>query len=135
MGTRSTDQDWIDDTDLPDNRELLGYQGSAMRTLPVAVNGPVQTQAMPSQGGTTIQRKITTVADRILNEDPRRSRVIILAHDDDVLIGFDQASVSAGTAALWPKLVPLTITCTSQVWVAAASTTTVVSAIPEQWTH
>lgn len=121
---------------LPTNHELVGFEGGGqIPTIPVTVEGPVQSQAMPTRGGATVQRKVGVVPDRILNEDPRRSRVILVSKDDDMYVAFDQASILSATAAIWPKLVPLTITCTSQIYVAAVSTASVISAIPEQWTH
>jgi hypothetical protein len=136
MGTRAEDQTWMESPALPPNHELLGFQGGGpIPTFPVTVEGPVQSQALPTRGGATIQRKVTTVADHILNEDPRRSRVLLISKDDDMYVAFDQQSVQSGVAAIWPKLVPLTITCTSGIWVAAVTTTSVISAVPEQWTH
>lgn len=138
MGTRAAGQEWVDRYPFePQNQVLEGYQGPGLvQTLPVTVEGPVQTQALPTRGASSTQRKANPgVPERILNEDPRRSRAVLISHDDDMYVGFDQQSVASAIGALWPKNVPLTLTCISAVWVMPVTSASTISAIPEEWTR
>jgi hypothetical protein len=101
----------------------------------VEQQGPVRTQSLPRKAGAT--RTITVNAlptpFRLLTANPRRAQAIIIA-DLPIRVALNAAAAQdEGTMALWPGLVPLTVTATTEVWVAAETGQASVSVVSEFW--
>lgn len=107
-------------------------------TVPVRIDEPVRTHELPRISGGAWTDQVDTSGKRLLAADPKRSCATILALDQDVYIGMDQASVSAASmanpsGAQWPANVPLVIQHCDEVWVSSQASTTAVSVLVERW--
>jgi hypothetical protein len=98
-----------------------------MSTVPVRVEGQVQTRELPALAGGwgTVQIAAGAPAVRLLTADPRRKSVTLWS--DTATIGMsDSQSGAGGTGAFqWPSLSVLNITACDEVWVASTVPTTV----------
>jgi hypothetical protein len=126
MGTRRVDVE----PDIP----ILAGEYHPTQSIPVTMADPVRIQELPCPDGSMISRNIGNIAVHMIKADLRRRWLTLLSHDDDMIVGFTQNEVDSGTAALWPKLVPLVVRLNRDLWVRAATTQTTVTAISEQWT-
>lgn len=108
-----------------------------LTTIPVRVqqiDNPVRTQELPRKSAATQTKTVTTIAQRLLPTDPYRAEAILMSADQDMLIAFNSASKeSPGTMARWPKGIAFHTRVVSEVWVAAVTGTTAISAISERW--
>ena len=122
----------MEDEATPDLDEVQQMPGLGIR-VPVRLDQPVPVHILPSRSGAARSYDVdaSTVLP-LLGRDDRRRRAQIISIDQHIFVG-DPEEVRAGTAALWPKQVPLTIEHTEPVYVRASASTTRVSVIPEQW--
>jgi hypothetical protein len=123
----------------PDVREVLQEEPDApMTAIPVkveCVDGPVRVQVLPDKGGATGTRTVkTTKAVKLLVADARRKSAVLISMDQNMRVAFSEAATQAPSAmALWPKLVPLTVPATVEVWVIAEGGDTSVSYQTALW--
>lgn len=123
----------------PDVHEVLQEEPyTDLTAIPVkveCVDTPVRVQLLPDKGGATQTRTVSaTKATPFLSADPRRKSAVLMSLDQNILVAFSSASCQADSAmALWPKLVPLTVPATVEVWVKAATGTTAVSVQSFRW--
>jgi hypothetical protein len=123
----------------PDVHEVLQEEPDVpMTAIPVkveCVDGPVRVQVLPDKGGATGTRTVTTTqAVRVLVADARRKSAVLMATDNNFRVAFSQAACQAPSAmALWPKLVPLTVPATVEVWVQAEGGSTSLSYQTSLW--
>jgi len=130
MGDRTPFVGTMDELDqIPDAEELpIKY------TVPVAVDGPVQVHQVPSvSAGARSWNLTATEAQKVGSRDPRRRVARIVSIDQNFYYGSSQNEASGSTGAQWPKLVPLEITHSEEIWVRSATSTTVISVVNEQW--
>ncbi len=121
----------VADGDLP--VETLEQQNFTLPAVPVRVADPVQVQELPTVAGPSRNINLTTQAVKILNQDMKRSRALVIA-EAAFFVGSDLSMVSSGAAAKWPANVPLEIK-SQDIWYAQAATgTTILSVINDQWT-
>lgn len=122
----------------PDMEEVLQVEEPAGKepVVKVSQQGPTRTQALPRRGGAT--RTVANIgvlpnAVLILRANPRRGGCFIVA-PAAFLVAYNDASMQdVSTMALWPANVPLPVTATVDVWVAAATGTVSVSVVSEFW--
>jgi hypothetical protein len=102
-------------------------------SVPVMVEGPIRVQELPATTGRafSLTGVTTTEPKKLLDEDPRRKRAVIVGNDDDIFIGRTQQECIQG--AILPVDTPVYITHKDPVWVAAVNSTTRVSCIMELW--
>lgn len=143
MGAR-IDDDFVDTIHgrptIEDLQERPALPAALPSPLPVAVEGPVQTQAVPTQVGIMAGRTLGDTSPVVLlPTDTRRAKATIISKDQDIYIGAEQTEVTLSPGgsimggAWWPKNTPLVITGSQRVWIAAAVAPTSVSVITEQW--
>ncbi len=117
----------------PDDLEALQAENEPGPTVPVKIEGPVRTQALPRKSAATRTRVITTAAQLLLSADHRRASATLIS-PDGFLFAFTQNSAQdASTMAAWPADVPYTVTADVAVYAAAATGTTSLSIITEYW--
>lgn len=127
----------LDDVaDIAQNRpttdQVLGQNFEHPAVLVRSVD-PVTTQALPASCPATRNIALDTTPAKALNEDPRRSRAVLIC-DQRFYFSPDKTAVAGASAGIWPANVPLEIK-TSDIWyVAAVAGTAVLSVMPEQWT-
>lgn len=103
------------------------------------VKTPVRAQLLPRKSGATRTRVVDgTRSLPILTADPRRASAILISADAPFRVALSEAtSQDEPTMAQWPANVPLTLTCTTDVYVKAAGATPDVtcelSVITENW--
>ncbi len=118
-----------EDTELePDAAEVLQVEtdpDDRIPCLPVVVEGPVRTQALPRKRASGVMRTIKqTEPMQILTEDPFRAEARIFSHDEAIYIGFDEFDFEGlARVILWPALTPFSITARTDVWVQSAGAT------------
>lgn len=123
----------------PDVHEVLQEETpEELTAIPVevrSVDGPVRVQLLPDKGAATLTRTVTaTEAKRVLVADARRRSAVLVSIDQNILVAFSEAACQADSAmAVWPKLVPLTVPATVEVWVKSATGTTAVSVQSFLW--
>lgn len=120
----------------PDVEEVLQVEPDGYEpTVKVSQQGPVRVQDLPRKAGSTKRVTVQALPTpwRLLRPNPRRASAIVVA-DAAILIAFNTAAAQDSTTmAEWPPLEPLTITHTSDVWVAAVTGTAEVSVLVEYW--
>lgn len=125
------DVDELDQTDNEQRFEPFGY------ALSVNVDGPVQVHELPSisAGSRSFSGVAATAgsAVKVCNRDARRRIARIVSIEENIVYGTSQAQADSGTGVIWPKLVPLEVTHGDEVWIRAATATTTVSVIVENW--
>lgn len=94
---------------------------------------PVAVQPLPAVCGVTRNVTVDTSPAKLLNEDPRRSRALVIG-DGAFFFSPDKQAVTGGTAARWPANVPLEIKTGDLWYFAAAAATVLISIVNEQWT-
>lgn len=103
-------------------------------SVPVSVDGPVQTHAVPSVSAGSRTFVVSTTARRVANADPRRRIVRILGTGGTFRVGATQNEVSSDmTSATWPASVPLELTHSDAIYVQAATTDVTLAVIVENW--
>ena len=121
----------------PDVPEVLQAEEPAGRepVIKVSQQGPVRTQALPRKGGATFTKNVAAMpaALNVLRPDHRRASAILIAAAAILVAYGDANAQDASTMALWPANVPLPVSGTVDVWVAAAAGTTTVSVLTELW--
>lgn len=102
--------------------------------IPVRITEPVPVQSLPFLSGASRNINIgdSVPATKILNEDDRRARALVVS-DVAFYIGTDKTAVEQAASALWPALEPLEIR-TIDAWYARTETGTGnISIINDQW--
>lgn len=120
----------------PDMDEVLQEEHDyAPPAVGVEVCGPVRIQHLPHKGGGTRTITLTnTTVRQVLSADPRRGVARLISFDQDFLVSYSAVgSTDPSTMARWPKLVPLEVTATVDVFVLAQAATTSLSVIQEAW--
>ena len=110
-----------------------------MTTVPVAQQGAIQVNVLPSRGGGQIGGETLAAgatARVIVSKDPARRSVIILATGADIYIAGTQAACNASSARSWPRNIPLPWTAENPIWArsTSAQTDAEVTVISERWT-
>lgn len=122
----------IDDVPEPDLDAVQQLPDEGIR-VPVRLDQPVPVHILPSRSGAARSYDVdTTTILPLLGRDDRRRRAQIISIDQHIFVG-EAEEVRAGTAALWPKQVPLVIEHTELVFVRASASVTKVSVVAEQW--
>lgn len=123
----------------PDNDDLLQEEEHpvAMTPIPVVVEGPTRVVELPGTNLIMDQRDVDNTAgnaQRIFGKDPRRKSLTLIASGGAIRVATSQAVCVPGSGAIIPVGVPLRITASTEVWVAASSgSATTVSYVAEQW--
>lgn len=122
----------------PDELEVLQTEQDGpdpvVRVCVADIDVPVRVQNLPRKAGATVSRTYSTTPTRILGPDHRRAQATLVSVGQNMLITFSASTAQdPSRMALWPANVPLIITNDSEVWVAAATATTVISALSEMW--
>lgn len=133
----------MSDNLMPDTDELLQVEEPSVpiTPIPVVVEGQVRMQELPSPQVVVVQVFCDSTGgfiqpQRLLGEDPRRRMARIVGDSQKIRVGTSQKQVmSPDTCLLWPSGLPLPITGKTEIWVAADTATTRVSAICEQWAN
>ena len=104
-------------------------------SIPVSVDGPVQTHAVPSVSSGLRTRTVTaTEAVRVANIDPRRRILRLLGTGGSFRVGNTQGeAANSMTSATWPASVVLELTHGDAVYAIAASTDVTLTIITENW--
>lgn len=138
-----------DQSMTPTDGEVLQEEApdNVLEAVPVAVQGPVRTQALPARAAGFRRTTIGTEQPfRIASADPRRRALQIQAYDaagtcTSVLIANTRSQVEhtgarlvmlagAGTAVATPLL---TLTATDEVWVLPVDGPCEINTFGEQW--
>lgn len=103
----------------------------------VVVDGVVATAPAPAIDGAFASFEVPWgAAELVADGDPRRSRLILIAHTANIRIASSREAVMSpsGSAAWWPG-VPLELTSRAPVWVASndQGTTALLSVVTERW--
>jgi len=122
----------------PDLEDVLQVEEPEGRETAVKVDitGPVRTQELPRKGGSTLTRSgigVLPNALNILRADHRRAQSFLISSSAFLVAYGDANAQDASTMALWPANVPLKVTGTVDVWVAASTGTVNVSVVTELW--
>lgn len=128
-------------TDLqPDTAEVLQTEEPYGDThiVDVAVCGPVRTQPLPRKGGATFTKTCGVLgsasgAVNVLRADHRRAQALLVAASPFLIAYNDANAQSVDTMALIPANVPILVSATVDVWVAAPAATVAVSVLVEDW--
>lgn len=128
-----------DDIQLdPDTDTVLQVEEEyTITTIPVRVTGvesPVRTQQLPCKSGGTRTREIGAVPQQILSADPHRAYVMLCAFDHDFYVAFSsEAAQDLSTMSRLPKLVPVTLSVVSDVYVRTYSDLSDLSITTARW--
>lgn len=122
MGTQIVDQP------DPELGEVL-QEEPTLPTLPVNVNGPVQTRQLPSRIGGSIKEPLTTAFSRVLYADLKRRRAVLVA---DVDWEYSRTG-NSGSGVPWYAKVPLVIEHADEVNARVPTSTGTLSIIAETW--
>lgn len=97
-----------------------------MMTVPVTVEGQVQTRELPGLAGGWGAFPLTAndPARRLLAADPRRKSAVIWSDTANVYMSDSQAGARTGNFA-WLANVPMSITSCDEVWFFCTTDTTV----------
>lgn len=125
----------------PDTREVLQEEApdavgepGVIRVCIQDAHSPLRVQMLPRKGATSRTLSVGATPYQVAWANPRRGRLVLMAMDQNLLVAFSQASAQDdSTMGVWPKLVPLEITATVDVWVRAATSTTALSITAEFW--
>lgn len=121
----------------PDLEDVLQVESEGKETaVKVDVTGPVRIQELPRKAGSTVTRSSIGVlpnALQVLRADHRRAQSYLIGSAAFLVAYGDANAQDASTMALWPANVPLCVTATVDVWVAASTGTVNVSVITELW--
>ena len=120
----------------PDTDEVLAEETGPEPSVTVRLDTPVRTQDMPRKAGWTRQYAVGAVTPvRVAPADHRRACVTLMSVGANMLVAIGQAATNdpLGHMALWPQNLPLPIRASVEVWVLAATGTTQVSVVAEQW--
>jgi hypothetical protein len=102
--------------------------------VPVAVDGPVRVQALPSPVWAMVSYAgVTTSAIQIIGGEPRRRKALLLA-SAAIRLGPSGAQADA-QAAPWPANTPLEMTHDGEVWARADTGTVNIFVLVEYWTE
>jgi hypothetical protein len=117
----------------PDVEDVL-QEETPEPAIAVRVEGPVRTQALPRKAGASFTKTITTVAERVLRQDPYRAVAYVTSFDQDVYLAFNTASAQdTSRMCRWPRGVPFLSEAATDIWVASVTGTTAVSVSTELW--
>lgn len=104
-----------------------------IRAVPVNVEGPVQVQFLPARKAVYRNISITTTAQQLLSDDPRRARAIIVAVDGDIYLGASSQEITQGIGFRLPDPQSIDILHSRAVWVGAVAGTVQISLLVENW--
>jgi hypothetical protein len=103
--------------------------------VPVKVEGPVRAQILPPTTWAVRSFEVDNLeAQKIVNRDPRRARVLVTAQAV-VWIGPAQATAKVSVGFRLPAATVLELLHTEEVWVIADTGTTTVSISESYWTE
>jgi hypothetical protein len=129
-----TDSDSGETFATPEGDEVFQLD-DPLQTVPVSVEGVVQVTEVG--GRTTGFRTFflnTSPAQRIVDDDPRRSAVTILALDDDIRIAGDMGTASSPGGARIPVGSPVTLNTSDEIHAASVAVAGCeVTVISEYW--
>lgn len=98
------------------------------------VEVPVRTQDLPRKAGGTIQKTVGVTPVQLLNSDHRRASARVISVGQNMYLAYSgQTAQDVSRMALWPANVPFPMTVDSALWVASATSTTIISVITEMW--
>lgn len=127
--------------DLEDVLQVEEPEGSET-AVKVEQQGPVRAQMLPRRAGGTLTVTVGALqsatppgpgAKRVLRADPRRAQATLYAADS-IMVALSQAGAQeAPTMALCPAGVPIPVTATTDIYVAAVTGEAVVGVIIEDW--
>jgi hypothetical protein len=111
------------------------FQAEPVGAVPVEIKGePI---AVKVAGGRQIGLRSfflsPAVAQRILDNDPRRSLATIVSLDTDLRLGLDQGTAQSTGGQRWPANVPLPISASSELWASSITSTSEVTVVHEYW--
>lgn len=123
-----------EDYSTPELEDVQQDEAEGLR-VPVRIDGPVRVQVLPSRHG--VSRSYASAATDtepvpLSGGDLRRRRVTIMSIGATIYVG-QKDDVKSGNAAQWPQNVPLVLEHTEQIYAKAATGTTVISVIAENW--
>jgi hypothetical protein len=126
------DIDEPEDLATPEADEV--FQAEPVGAIPVEIKGitPVISVGGRTTGFWTFQVS-TTVPQKILSDDPRRTTVTIIPIDNDIRVGGYQSDVLTDAAPLLPAGVPLVLNTSDEIWAVADISTAVISVFTESW--
>lgn len=117
----------------PDLAEVQQVEPPDIATVPVRIEGPIESRELPSKRIATRTVAVSaTVGSMLLSHDPRRKSATIVARSQDILIGASQAQ-SQLNGAWWPGVIPFVITSVTEVWAIGDGGNTDVSIVEEYW--
>ena len=128
----------VPDPSEPDVDELQADEMYGALVTPVRVEGPVSTHELPARGGSARSWSITGDAQRVLGEDLRRKKALLLSFDHPLFFGYTIGECQASTAARWPALQQLALSSIDELWIRsaeAAGAKTEVTVAEEYWAH
>lgn len=105
-------------------------------TVPVRVEGPVNIRSLPGVIGNHGKANFanTTDAVEVLNEEPRRKRVLLVAKSGEIWVGTSQQQVVQELCMLLPINVVLEVTHKESLWAKPESVATATLAfVHELW--
>lgn len=133
----------------PDHDDAQVHPLLADHPVTVELDGPIRAdvQQLPAQsGGFRSYAVAAGTAVRILDQDPRRKRALVIAHDTTntctgVVLGTTQAEGASSISAVLPlqgnttsAVSPvLELTLQDEIWASTVAGTATVTVINEQW--
>jgi hypothetical protein len=102
--------------------------------VPVAVDGPVRVQELPSPVWSRVSRVITTEPELILSPDPKRRRVVMVTNG---FFKFGPSSeLTRSQPVPWPgDKIPAEMLHAGEVWACANAGTIELNVIIENWAN
>lgn len=132
--------EWTDRSPVaPDDSEVYQAEPHPLTALPVRIEGPVQTQAMPTVASGSRNVTINAAGTSVLvgTNDPRRASLTIITNQP-TYISTTPAQTDQGTAALIPANIGVVLTHRQNVYVSGPATNTypmTVAVLQESWAY
>ena len=119
----------------PDVDELQAREDAHL-AVPVDVEGPVRVQQLPARSGTSRSWKVNSTDTTVIAKaDLTRGRLLVWTDTTSVQLSYDQASITAGTAAVLPVGLVVELRNCRRVYVRSTGADTTVSVLGEQWSE
>lgn len=122
---------------LPDADEVYGHEGDDV-VIMVRNDGPVRVEELPTHIGgiRTVVAEVSTPI-KILNNDPRRKRALLMSRDQEFYFAATQAQCNPSYAGFWFSGIPLELSNQDELWVASADAVAVatITVVNELWTR
>jgi hypothetical protein len=122
----------IEDPPAPDLDDLQQREPLVTPPVGVRVEGPVRTQILPSRLSSVtadvipVDAATSTTTVKILNEDPRRQRAVIICEQD-----WFYRSGPTSTKGPIPKNIPIEVRHQNEVWASAQTAAGRITVISE----